>query len=365
MAILDLIEHPNEASNEMVHREPQNDSGEFRLGSQLVVRESQRAIFMRDGKALDVIGPGRHTLSTQNIPLLTGILGIPFGGDSPFRAEVFFVSMRELTDMKWGTPQPLAFRDAEFGMVRLRAIGTYSMRVADPQLFVTQVVGTRSSFTTADLDDFLRGVVINEISDLLGTVHTSLLDIQGMTRELADTARAALTDDFSRLGLQLSTFQVIAITPPDEVAKRIDERSGIGALGDMRTYTQFQTAQAIRDAANNPGTGGDLTGAGVGLGAGVGIGQAMAGSLRDAFTQQPPSANPAVGAATITCPNCQASIPATSKFCPNCGHNLAPTPVVCARCGTENAPASKFCTNCGASLSAPEPPSPVSPAGTR
>ncbi len=365
MAILDLIEHPNEASNEIVHREPQNDSGEFRLGSQLVVRESQRAIFMRDGKALDVIGPGRHTLSTQNIPLLTGILGIPFGGDSPFRAEVFFVSMRELTDMKWGTPQPLAFRDAEFGMVRLRAIGTYSMRVADPQLFVTQVVGTRSSFTTADLDDFLRGVVINEISDLLGTVHTSLLDIQGMTRELADTARAALTDDFSRLGLQLSTFQVIAITPPDEVAKRIDERSGIGALGDMRTYTQFQTAQAIRDAANNPGTGGDLTGAGVGLGAGVGIGQAMAGSLRDAFTQQPPSANPAVGAATITCPNCQASIPATSKFCPNCGHNLAPTPVVCARCGTENAPASKFCTNCGASLSAPEPPSPVSPAGTR
>jgi len=324
-----------------------------------VVRESQRAIFVRDGKALDLLGPGRHTLSTQNIPLLTGILGLPFGGKSPFRAEVFFVSMREITDLKWGTPQPLAFRDAEFGMVRLRAIGSYSLRVADPQLFVTQVVGTRSTFGTGDLDDFLRGVIINEVSDLLGTVQTSLLDLQGMTRELADSARAALGDDFSRLGLTLSTFQVIAITPPDEVAKRIDERSGMGALGDMRTYTQFQTAQAIRDAANNPGTGGDLTGAGVGLGAGVGIGQAMAGSLRDAFAPQPPPENPAAGAATITCPNCQSSIPATSKFCPNCGHNLVPAPIVCPRCGTENIVASKFCTNCGAALTSNGPPTPT------
>lgn len=365
MAILDLIEYPNEQSNEIVHREPEDDSGEFRLGSQLVVRESQRAIFVRDGKALDVLGPGRHTLSTQNIPLLTGLLGIPFGGDSPFRAEVYFVAMRELTDMKWGTPQPLTFRDAEFGMVRLRAFGTYSMRVADPQLFVTQIVGTRGSFTTADLDDFLRGVVVNEITDLLGDVHTSLLDIQGMTRELADTARNALTDDFERLGLQLTTFQVVSITPPDEVAKRIDERSGIGALGDMRTYTQFQTAQAIREAANNPGSSGDITGAGVGLGAGVGIGQAMAGAMRDAFTAPPApaTANPAAGVATMTCPNCQSTIPANSKFCPNCGHNLAPTPITCTKCGTENPPTAKFCTNCGNDLTS-QTPSVPSPGGT-
>lgn len=352
MAILDLIEHPNEASNEIVHRVPQNDSGEFALGSQLVVRESQKAIFVRDGKALDVLGPGRHTLSTQNIPFLTGLLGIPFGGKSPFRAEVYFVTTRELTDLKWGTPQPLAFRDNDFGMVRLRAIGAYSIRVAEPQLFVTQVVGTRASMTTADLDDFLRGIVINEISDMLGSVKTSLLDIQGMTRELADTARAALSDDFGRLGLQLSSFQVIAITPPDEVAKRIDERSGIGAIGDMRTYTQFQTAQAIRDAANSPGTGGDMTGIGVGLGAGAGIGQAMAGALRDAYSPQQPAQQPAGAAApaTVTCPNCNANVPVTSKFCPNCGHNLAPAPVICSKCGTENTPSAKFCTNCGNAL---------------
>ncbi|MDQ3227251.1 MAG: SPFH domain-containing protein, partial [Chloroflexota bacterium] len=147
MAILDLIEHADERTDEIVHRVPEDGSGEFRLGSQLVVRESQRAIFFRDGKALDVFGPGRHTLSTNNIPFLTGLVGLPFGGESPFRAEVFFVSMRELTDMKWGTQQPVVYRDTELGMVRLRAFGTYSFRVADPQLFVNTIVGSRGAFT--------------------------------------------------------------------------------------------------------------------------------------------------------------------------------------------------------------------------
>lgn len=346
MAILDLIEYPNEASGEIVHRVPENDSGEFRLGSQLVVRESQRAVFFRDGKALDVFGPGRHTLSTNNIPLLTGLLGLPFGGDSPFRAEVMFVSMREFTDMKWGSPQPLVYRDTELGMVRLRAFGTYSMRISDPQLFVNQVVGARGSYSTAAIDDFLKSIVINEFNDLLGDIQTSLLDIQRMTREIADGCRAALADDFSRLGLELTTFQISAITPPEEVQKRIDERSGMGAIGDMRAYTQFRTAQAIGDAANNPGTAGDITGAGVGMGAGLGIGQAMAGAMRDASQNQGQQnqAQPRM----IACPNCQATIPAGSKFCPSCGTNLAG--VTCPKCQTVNQAGAKFCTNCGNAL---------------
>src|SRR5688572_27423064 len=283
MAILDLIEYPNEQSNEIVHREPQNASGEFRLGSQLVVRESQRAIFVRDGKALDEFGPGRHTLSTNNIPLLTALLGLPFGGKSPFRAEVYFVSVRELTDMKWGTPQPLVYRDTELGMVRLRAFGTYSMRVADPKLFLASVVGNRGTYTTADLDDYLKSVVLNEFNDLLGDTQTSILDIQRMTREMADAARHALSDDFKRLGLDLTSFQIVSITPPEEVQKRIDERSGMAALGDMNTYTQFQAAQAMRDAAQNEG--GGMASMGAGLGAGVGIGQAMAGALQGALNR--------------------------------------------------------------------------------
>lgn len=352
MAILDLIEYPNEGTDEIVHRIPEVGSGEFRLGSQLVVREGQRAVFVRDGKALDVFGPGRYTLSTNNLPFLTGLIGLPFGGKSPFTAEVYFVSMREFTDMKWGTPQPLVYRDSDLGMVRLRAFGTYSMRVADAQLFVNQIVGTRGEYTTANLDDFLRSIIVNEFNDLLGHVQTSVLDIQGKTREMADAARNALGDDFQRLGLDLTSFQISAITLPEEVQQRIDERSGMAALGNMGAYMQYKTAQAIGEAARNPGSTGDVTSTGVGLGAGLGMGQAMAGAMRDAFAQ-PAQAAPAQAAAsaTMTCPNCHATIPAGSKFCPNCGQNLQPAGIVCPKCGTQNPPGAKFCTNCGAALS--------------
>jgi membrane protease subunit (stomatin/prohibitin family) len=352
MAILDIIEHPDEHADQIVHRVPEHGSGEFRLGSQLIVRESQRAVFFRDGKALDVFGPGRHTISTNNIPLLTSLISLPFGGDSPFTAEVFFVSMREFTDMKWGTPQPLTFRDTELGMVRLRAYGTYSMRVDDPQLFVNQVVGSRGSYSTGAIDDFLKSIVIGEFNDLLGETHTSLLDVQGMSREIADTTRNALGDDFQRLGLVLTSFQISAITPPEEVQKRIDERSGMAALGDMSAYMQFKTAQAIGDAAANPGGGGEMASTGVGFGAGMAMGQAMAQSVRDATsTQQAAPAAGASRAATQTCPHCQATVPASAKFCPNCGKQMA-GPVTCPKCGHANSAGAKFCTNCGNALNA-------------
>jgi len=355
MAILDVIEYPNEASNELVHRVPDDGSGEFRLGSQLVVRESQEAVFFRDGKALDLFGPGRHTLSTNNIPLLGGLIGLPFGGDSPFKAEVVFVAMREFTDMKWGSIQPLVYRDSELGMIRLRAFGTYSIRVKDPQILVNQIVGQRGSFSTAAIDEFLKSVIINEFNDLLADVQTSILDLPKMSKEVADASRAALADDFERLGLELTSFQVGAITPPEEVQKRIDERSGMAALGDMGTYTQYRTAQAIGDAAQNQGTAGDITGAGVGLGAGLGIGQAMAGAMRDSQSQsqaQPSSdQNPQSVAQvqTMACPACKETIPTSSKFCPSCGTSLAT--VTCSKCQTVNQAGAKFCVNCGNTLS--------------
>lgn len=348
MAVLDLIEYPNEASSELAHRIPEHDSGEFRMGSQLVVRESQRAVFFRDGKALDVFGPGRHTLSTKNVPLLTGLLGLPFGGDSPFRAEVFFVSMREFTDMKWGSAQPLVYRDSELGMIRLRAFGTYSMRVTDPQVFINQIVGTRGSYRTSAIEDFLRSVVLNEFNDLLGDVHTSILDIQAMSKEIADASRAALADDFKRFGLELTSFQISAITPPEEVQQRIDERSGMSVIGNMGAYTQYKTAQAISDAASNPGSGGDATSTGVGLGAGLGIGQAMAGAIGGAYQGQQGQAQPAATPQFRTCPNCQATIAANAKFCPECGVNL--TEQQCPQCKAMNPPGAKFCSNCGNAL---------------
>ncbi len=336
MAVLDLIQYTDEGSNDIVRRVPESGAGEFRLGSQLVVRESQQAVFFRDGKALDVFGPGRHTLSTNNIPLLGGLIGGLFGGDSPFTAEVFFVNMREFTNMKWGSTQPITFRDTDLGMVRLRAFGTYSMRVKDAQQLVNQVVGARGSYTTAQIEDFLRSVILQEFTDILADVQTSLLDLPRMTREISDASRAALADDFARYGFELTSFQIQAITPPEEVQAMIDQRSGMSAIGNMDEYIKFKTAQGIADAANNPGMAGDAAGMGMGMGAGIGMAGAMSGAMRDAFGSgnsgsqgqqqggqnqnqgQAPAAG-AVAGATKYCPQCGTSIPADAKFCPSCG----------------------------------------------
>jgi membrane protease subunit (stomatin/prohibitin family) len=284
MAILDVIEFLDPTGRQIVHRVPEGGSGEFRLGSQLTVRESQVAVFFRDGKALDVFGPGRHTLSTGNIPILANILSIPFGGKSPFRAEVVFVNMADLLDMKWGTQEPVAFRDSEFGMVRLRAFGTYAMAVADPQLFVNKVVGTQGLYETGQIEDYLRNIIVSRFNDIMGEMMKTLLDLPSQYNEVGAGLRASVTDDFANLGLNLKALYVTSITPPEEVQKRIDERSSMGAIGDMNRYMQYQAAQAMGGLAQGGGAGGDggggniagAAGAGMGLGAGMGIGAGMA-----------------------------------------------------------------------------------------
>ncbi|MEZ4522255.1 MAG: SPFH domain-containing protein [Thermomicrobiales bacterium] len=361
MAILDLIEYPDSRANEIVHRIPEYGSGEFRLGSQCVVRESQRAVFSRDGKALDVLGPGRHTLSTANIPILSDLIGIPFGGKSPFRAEVFFVNVREFTDLKWGTVQPIVYRDTDFGMVRLRAFGTYSMRVSDVQLFVNQVVGTRATYLVEDIEEFLRSIILTEFNDMVGETMTSILDLPLLTQEIASAARHALTDDFERLGIELQSFQIMSVTPPEEVQKRIDERSGMAALGDMNQYLQYQTAQAIREMPSaGGGSGGGTISEGAGLGAGLGMGAAMGQVISQAISggggqqsqQNPPAQAGAAASAGATkfCTNCGHQMPASAKFCPNCGTAASPAGNVCPNCGSENPPGAKFCTECGTGL---------------
>lgn len=316
MAIIDVIQLPDQRSYDIVTRVPEQGAGEFAIGSQLVVREGQAAVFFRDGKALDVFGPGRYTLNTQNLPLLSGLMKIPFGGQSPFTAEVYFVATREFPDLKWGTQQPVVFRDNELGMVRLRAIGTYAMRVGDPQLFVQQVVGARGVYTVGLIEDYLRGVIVNEFNDLLGSVQTTIFDLPGQSAELAAAMRNALADDFRRLGLDLTSFQIVAISPPDEVQRRIDERTGMAVLGDQRRYLQFETAQALDGEDGAPALGAAQSG--LELGAGLGIGQAMAENLRETLAE--PARLEQAG--TMVCPYCQAEIPADSRFCPNCGRQL-------------------------------------------
>jgi membrane protease subunit (stomatin/prohibitin family) len=280
MAILDIIEFLDPTGQQMVHRVPEDGSGQFALGSQLVVRESQAAVFFRDGKALDVFGPGRHTLSTMNIPLLTGLLSLPFGGKSPFRAEAYFISLVDFIDMKWGTMEPVTFRDSEFGMVRLRAFGTYAMAINDPQLFVNKIVGTQGMYQTSQVEDYLRNVIVSRFNDIMGQTMTTLLDLPQKYNEVGAGLKASITDDFGNLGLLLKALYVTSITPPDEVAKVIDQRTGMGVVGNMGQYLQYQTAQAIggvgEGASQGGGDAGSAAGLGVGLGAGMGVGAGMA-----------------------------------------------------------------------------------------
>lgn len=279
--IIDVVQFLDETGKEIVHREPPGGPGEFRLGSQVIVRESQTAVFFRDGKALDVLGPGRHTITTANLPIISTMIGWVTGGTSPFPAEVVFVNMRQFLDQKWGTPEPIAFRDPEFGMARLRAFGSYAYQVKDPQMFVNVIVGQQGIFTTDQIADYLRGMIVSKFADLLGTQAKSLLDLPALYSEVSAGAKANLADDFGALGLALLQFYVTAVTPTEETSKAIDERAAMGAIGNMDAYLKFKAARALGEAAANPSGGAASTG--VGVGAGLGMGAMMAGALGDAL----------------------------------------------------------------------------------
>ena len=274
--IIDVIEVANQERDEMVRRLPEYGSGDFRFGSQVIIREFQQGVFFRDGKAYDTFGPGRHTITTANAPLLSGLIGKATKGKTPFTAEVYFVSMREFLDLKWGTSEPIPLRDVDLGLVRLRAFGTFSMQVQDPALFVNKIVGAQGIYQTPQVARFLRGIIVTKLTDLLGELGKGLFDLPALYDEIGAASKAKVQDDFANVGIQLKTLYVNSISPTEETAKAIDERASMGAIGDMQAYMQFQMARGVRDAAQSGGEGGGLAGAGVGLGDGVGMGAAMA-----------------------------------------------------------------------------------------
>ena len=273
--IFDVIEYPNEMAEEIVHRFPDTGAGDFRLGSQVIVREAQQAIFFRDGRALDAFGPGRHTIATANIPKVIEFIGKAFNERSPFTVEVYFVCMREFVDRKWGTPQPIVIETPGmgFGVALIQGFGTYSFQISNPQQFVTQVVGTQGVYRTGDIENRLRSVLLSKMTDLIAsTKFNTIPQLLSMVEELGAGIRAKAQDDFQALGMLLKTFYISNLRPSEKSAEELRE----AGLLSVEMYTRLQAADAMREAAQNPSGGAGLT---AGIGAGMGIGNVLSQTL--------------------------------------------------------------------------------------
>ena len=338
---IEVIEWLDDSGNTILYRFPVYQQ-EIKNGAQLIVRESQTAVFVFEGQVADVFTPGRYSIDGGNTPILSKLGAWKYGFNSPMKSEVYFVNTKQFTDMKWGTSNPIMLRDADFGIVRLRAFGAYSMRVADPAVFIKEVAGTNAHFQTEDIDEQLKRAIVTEFSDALGEMKIPALDLAAQYKEVGETIRAKINEDFGTYGLQVTKFYVENISLPPEVEEAMDRRASMGALGNVDNYMKFQAADALRDAAQNEG-------GGAGLGAGLGAGFAVGNQMVNAFgqqggggqSQQPPQAQ------TVPCPTCGKPNTAGVKFCADCGGKMEIAKVPCVKCGAELREGAKFCSECG------------------
>lgn len=351
--LLKVIEWKDESHDTIVYRLDVNDRYAIMKGSRLIVRESQEAIFVYRGQVADVFGPGDYRLDTDNLPVLTAICNWKYAFENPFVGEVYFVNTQQFTDQKWGTANPIMMRDADFGVIRLRGYGVYTFRVKDSKKMMKELTSTVKEFKTTSVTEQLRKMIISKVTDTIASSKIPALDLAMSYNELSEQVQVDLAADFDAFGLELASFYIENLSLPPEVEKMLDERTNMGVIGDkMGTYTQFQAAQAMRDAAKN--TSGGLAGAGVGLGAGLGIGNMFTAAIGGAKDTAPAAAGAAVGAAavagaTVKCSVCGKDMPAAAKFCPECGAKAA-AKKFCPDCGKEVTDATKFCPDCGKKL---------------
>ncbi len=315
--LIDVIEWKDDSADTMVHRYDRNGK-EIMMGAQLTVRESQVAVMVNEGQIADVFQPGRYELSTQNMPIMTALQSWKFGFNSPFKAEVYFINTKQFLDQRWGTANPVMMRDAEFGMIRLRAFGIYSFRVGDPVAFLKEVFGTAAYMTVDGVTGQIKRTLVSGLSDAIAQSKIPALDLAANYDELSQYALQTLAPRIAPLGLKLESFVIENISLPDEVEKMMDKRTSMGVLGDLNKYTQFQAAEALRDAAQNPG---GAAGMSAGLGAGAMMAQMMQSAMKQpaAPVATAPAADAAPAGETKFCCECGKKIPRTAKFCPECG----------------------------------------------
>lgn len=339
---LENIEWFDETGQELVHRLPEKGSGEIKWGAQLTVRESQAAVFFYKGKACDCFGPGRYTLKTGNLPLVTKILSIPWRGDSPLRAEVYMANLKQFTNLKWGTQNPVAFRDRDLGLIRLRAHGIFNIQIVQPVLFINSLVGTMGKMSTDGISSYLKLVIVSRFNDYLGETLDTIFNLPGKFDQLSEELQKRLSDDFSKFGLTLSDLFITSITPPEEVQNAIDDKSRMGLIQDMEKFMQLKAAMAMEKAAESQG---EAAG-----GMGLGMGLMLPGMLGNAKSGQVNSQQAGSEDQQTTCPDCKNGIPASARFCPLCGHQQLLL-VKCSNCGKNLTPKARFCSQCGQATS--------------
>lgn len=345
--LLKVIEFEDDSKDVLVTKFQLKDREEIMNSSTLVVRPSQIALFVHKGQICDVFAPGTYKLSTENIPFLTKLLSLPTGFDSPIKAEVYYVNTKQITGLKWGTQNPIMMRDADFGNVRIRAFGVYSFKVNNAKVFMEQMFGTNSVYKANDVAEQMKPSIVQGFSDAVAESKISALDLAANYKEFSETILNATQAEFERFGLELTTLVIENISLPKEVEDALDERTKLGVMEDkMGTYVQYQAANAMRDAANNP-NGNNMAGLGVGLGAGAGIGQMFAQGLASAQNTPKQTSAPAQG--TKKCPGCGKEVATNAKFCPECGTKM-PENKFCSHCGAKVDANAKFCPECGEKL---------------
>jgi membrane protease subunit (stomatin/prohibitin family) len=336
---IEVIEWLDDTGDTILYRFPVYQQ-EIKNGAQLIVRESQTAVFVFEGQVADVFVPGRYTIDGGNTPILSKLGAWKHGFNSPMKSEVYFVNTKQFTDMKWGTSNPIPLRDNDFGIVRLRAFGAYSLRVADPSEFIKQIAGTNATFQTEDIDAQLKRAIVTEFTDAIGEMKIPALDLAAQYKELGEGIRGKINEDFAGYGLEVTKFYVENISLPPEVEAAMDKRASMGALGSADQYMKFQAADALRDAAQNEG-------GGAGLGASLGAGFAVGNQMANAFG----GGNQGGGQQTqsIACPACGKANAVGTKFCNECGGKMEVAKVPCVKCGAELREGAKFCSDCGSS----------------
>ncbi|WP_461206186.1 SPFH domain-containing protein [Clostridium sp. DL1XJH146] len=342
---IEVIEWTDSSTNLMVYRFPVAGK-EIKMGAQLTVRESQKAVFVNEGVIADVFEPGRYTLNTENLPILTKLKSWKYGFNSPFKAEVYFVNTKQFTNQKWGTSNPIMMRDPEFGMLRLRGYGIYSYRVSNPVVFLKELFGTSASFDTESIEGQLKRMILSGITDLLAESKIAALDLAMYYDELSEKAKEKMQGKFADFGFQITSLYIENLSLPEEVEKVLDKKTSMGVLGNMNQYTQYQAAEAIRDAAQNQS--GGLASAGAGIGAGAAIGNAMAGAFANNQNNNNVKTQVDNSPAKVKCPHCGEPVEKEAKFCSSCGKTIQVKKAHCISCNAEIEEGAKFCPECGA-----------------